>query len=149
MLIVFIISPIRFSNINIIKSSYDLSYNRISTYLINIIVILELINMYYNYPIINFGVIIIYIFMYAIIDIVYREPIINNNRLNIPPKYISKSYIIHILILGLLIYKLISYKTNGLKYLAIINIIIFGILLYLQSKFVSCKYNLPNTWSKL
>lgn len=149
MLILFLISPIRFSNNNIIESKYNVSYNRIATYIINILVILELINIYYKFPLFKFWVVIPYLFCYAIIDIIYSEPIVNNGKLNVPPKYVSKSYIIYIILLALLIYNIIETGSDNIKYIGYVNIVLIFILLIIQYKYTSCKYNLPLTWDKL
>ena len=148
MLILFLISPIRFSNNNIIESTYNVSYNRIATYVIHILVILELINIYYKFPLFKFWVVIPYLFFYAIIDIIYSEPIIKNGKLNVAPKYVFKSYIIHIIILALMIYNIVETDSN-IKYIGYTNVVLIIILLILQYKFSSCKYNLPSTWDKL
>jgi hypothetical protein len=148
MLILFLISPIRFSNNNIIESTYNVSYNRIATYVIHILVILELINIYYKFPLFKFWVVIPYLFCYAIIDIIYSEPISKNGKLNVAPKYVFKSYIIHIIILALMIYNIVETGSN-IKYIGYVNVVLIIILLILQYKYASCKYNLPSTWDKL
>jgi hypothetical protein len=149
MLILFLISPIRFSNNNIIESTYNVSYNRIATYVIHILVILELINIYYKFPLFKFWVVLPYLFFYAIIDIIYRDPIVKNGKLNVAPKYILKSYIIHIIILALMIYKIVETGSDNIKYIGYVNVILIIILLIHQYKYSSCKYNLPSTWDKL
>ena len=149
LLILFLISPIRFSNNNIIESKYNLSYNRIATYLIHMLVILELINIYYKYPLFKFWLIIPYVFCYAIIDIIYRDPVIKNSKLNAAPIYVFKSYIIHLIIMSLLIYNIIESGSDKIKYIGYVNVILMIILLIHQYKFTSCKYNLPFSWDKL
>ena len=142
-LIIYLISPIKFSGKKII---YTLNYNTTLFYLFNIIILIELFQLYTKVTIFKYWIIIPYLIIYAILDIIKQPIVINDGLLNIPPKYLSKTYILHIIVIALLIYKFVLSNYN---YLGSINIILILILLILQLYYKSCSYELPNSWNRL
>jgi hypothetical protein len=144
-IILFLKFPIRFSGKNII---YKLNYNLISKYLIFIIIAIDLYQLHINnlkkYS--KYLIIVPSIIFYIIIDIIHSKPIIDDGSLNPPPKYLSKSNILYIILLGILIYNLFK-ETN--KLIASLNIIVLLIIYIIHRKFSPCKYELPPSWSKL
>ena len=148
-LIIYLISPIKFSNKKILNK---INYNTTFFYLFNIIILIELFQLFQLYPKLKYWIIIPYIFLYAILDIINQPVVIKDESLNLPPKYLSKSYVIHIIVIIVIIvsiYNSKNYAINYLNILNILNIIIFLILLIIQSKYKPCKYNLPDSWYKL
>lgn len=140
--IIYTTSPIRFSNKHIL---YNINYNKIYNTIVYIIIIIELIHLL-EYPAFNLYILIIPAFLsYIILDIIKQPPTIDDGSFNIPPKYISKSYILYIIILITLTYKIATTK----NYYYSILIIIYIILLLLQFNYSACKYDLPITWNRL
>ena len=142
-IIIYLISPIKFSGKQII---YTLNYNTTLFYLFNIIIFIELLQLYPKVPLFKFWIVIPCLLIYAILDIINQPVVFNDGSLNIPPKYLSKTYILHIIVLALLIYKFV---TSNYNYLGSINIILILILLLLQIYYKSCSYELPNSWNRL
>ena len=142
-LIIYLISPIKFSGKQII---YTLNYNTTLFYLFNIIILIELIQLYPKVTLFKYWIILPYLTIYAILDIINQPIVINDGLLNIPPKYLSKTYILHIIVIALLIYKFVISNYN---YIGSINIILILILLILQLYYKSCSYELPNSWNIL
>ena len=143
-IILFLQTPIRFSGKKIV---YKLNYNLLTKYLLYIIIAIELYQLHLSNLKIysNYLVILPAIICYIIIDIIHREPIIDDGSFNPPPKYVSKSNILYIILLILLIYKWVK-GTN--KIIESINILLLIIIYSLHHKFSPCKYNLPETWYK-
>ena len=144
--IIYLISPIKFSNKKILNK---INYNTTFFYLFNIIILIELFQLY---PKLKYWIILPYIFLYAILDIINQPVVIKDDSLNLPPKYLSKSYVLHIIVIIVIIvsmYNSKNYEINYLNILNVLNIIIFLILLVLQYKYKPCKYNLPDSWYKL
>lgn len=140
--IIYTTSPIRFSNKPIL---YNINYNKIYNTIVYIIIIIELIHLL-EYPAFNLYILIIPAFLsYIILDIIKQPPTIDDGSFNIPPKYISKSYILYIIILITLTYKIATTK----NYYYSILIIIYIILFILQFNYSPCKYDLPITWNRL
>jgi len=142
-LITYLISPIKFSGKKII---YTLNYNTTLFYLFNIIILIELFQLYSKVVLFKYWIIIPSLLCYIILDIMNQPIEIDNGELNIPPKYLSKSIITHILLIIVLGYNIVLSNYN---YLGIINIILIFILLILQFKYKSCYYELPNSWNRL
>lgn len=142
-LIIYLISPIKFSGKKII---YTLNYNTTLFYLFNIIILIELSQLYYKVLLFKYWIIIPFLLCYIILDIMNQHIVIDDGKLNIPPKYLSKTFIIHILLIILLGY---NFMLTNYNYLGSINIILILILLILQIKYKSCYYELPNSWNRL
>ena len=142
-LIIYLISPIKFSGKQII---YTLNYNTTLFYLFNIIILIELFQLYPKIQLFKYWIIIPYLTVYAILDIINQPIVIDDGLLNIPPKYVSKTYILHIIVIALLIY---NFVLSNYNYLGAINIILVVILLVLQFYYNSCTYELPNSWNRL
>ena len=102
--------------------------------------------LYTKVKLFKYWIILPFLLAYSILDIINQPIVIDDGSLNIPPKYLSKTYILHIILLGLLIYKFVISKYN---YLGVINIILILILLILQIYYRSCTYELPNSWNRL
>ena len=142
-IIIYLISPIKFSGKQII---YTLNYNTTLFYLFNIIILIELFQLYPKIQLFKYWIIIPYLTVYAILDIINQPIVIDDGLLNIPPKYVSKTYILHIIVIALLIY---NFVLSNYNYLGAINIILVVILLVLQFYYKSCTYELPNSWNRL
>jgi hypothetical protein len=142
-LLTYLISPIKFSGKKFI---YTLNYNTTLFYLFNIIVLIELLQLYSKVILFKYWIIFPFLLCYIILDIMKPTIEIDNGKLNIPPKYVSKSIIIHILLISMLCYNIMLTNYN---YLGIMNIILIVILLILQLKYKSCYYELPNSWNRL
>jgi hypothetical protein len=142
-IIVFFKLPIRFSEKKII---YKLNYNLMSKYLILLIIAIELYQLHIStlkkYS--KYLVIVPAIILYIIIDIISGQPVIDDGTFNPPPKYISKSNLLYIILLGILIFNWIKQPN---KIIASLNIIVLIIIYIIHRKFAPCKYNLPSTWS--
>jgi len=142
-LIIYLISPIKFSGKTII---YTLNYNTTLFYLFNIIILIQLLQLYSKIILFKYWIIFPFMLCYIILDIIKPIIEIDNGRLNIPPKNLSKSIIPHIILIIVLVYNLILSNYN---YLGLINIVLIVILLILQLKYKSCYYELPNSWNRL
>ena len=142
-LLTYLISPIKFSGKKFI---YTLNYNTTLFYLFNIIVLIELLQLYSKVILFKYWIIIPYLLCYIILDILNPSIEINDGSLNIPPKYVSKSIIPYIILIILLVYNIML---NNYNYFGFINIILIVILLTLQLKYKSCYYELPNSWNRL
>lgn len=142
-LIIYLISPIKFSGKKII---YTINYNTTLFYLFNIIILIELLQLYSKILLFKYWIIIPFMLCYIILDIMKPQIEIDNGKLNIPPKYVFKSIIPHIILIILLVYNFILSNYN---YLGLINIILIVMLSILQFKYRSCNYKLPNSWNRL
>ena len=135
-------SPIRFSNKPVL---YTINYNKLYNTIVYIIIIIELLYLL-EYKFFNLYILVIPAFLsYIILDIIKQPHTIDDGSFNPPPKYISKSYILYIIILIALTYKIATTK----NYYYSILIIIYIILLVLQFNYSACKYDLPITWNRL
>ena len=142
-LIIYLISPIKYSGKKVI---YTLNYNTTLFYLFNILILIELFQLYTKVTLFKYWIIIPCLITYSILDIINQSIVIDDGSLNIPPKYLSRTYILHIIVLILLIYKLVISNYN---YLGYINIILILLLFILQIYYKSCIYELPNSWNRL
>ena len=142
-IIIYLISPIKFSGKQII---YTLNYNTTLFYLFNIIILIELFQLYPKIQLFKYWIIMPCVLFYAILDIIYQPIVIDDGLLNIPPKYVSKTYILHIIVIALLIY---NFVLSNYNYFGAINIILVVMLLVLQFYYKSCTYELPNSWNRL
>jgi hypothetical protein len=144
-IILFLKFPIRFSGKTIL---YKLNYNLMSKYLVFLIIAIELyqlhISTFKKYS--KYLVIVPAIICYIIIDIISGQPVIDDGSFNPPPKYISKSNLLYIILLGILIFNCIKQPN---KIIASLNIVVLIIIYIIHLKFAPCKYNLPSSWSKL
>lgn len=138
-------SPIRFSNK---KIYYKLNYNNLYLILLYITIILELIQIHLTHLryISNYLIVLPAIIFYIIIDIIADKPVIDDNTFKPPPTFLSKSYILYIILLIIL---LSNVSESNYKYIAILNLIIVLILFIQRYKYANCKYNLPITWAKI
>ena len=138
-------NPIRFSNK---KIYYKLNYNNLYLILLYITIILELIQIHLKHLryISNYLIVLPAIIFYIIIDIIADKPVIDDNTFKPPPTFLSKSYILYIILLIIL---LSNVSESNYKYIAILNLIIVLILFIQRYKYANCKYNLPITWSKI
>jgi hypothetical protein len=142
-LIIYLISPIKFSGK---KISYSLNYNTTLFYLFNIVILIELLQLYPKVTLFKYWIIFPFLVCYSILDIIHQPIVTDDGKLNIPPNYLSKTIIIHILLIILLGY---NCMLSNFNYLGVINIILILILLILQIKYKSCYYELPNSWNRL
>ena len=130
------------------KIIYKLNYNLLSKYLLFLIIAIELYQLhtrsFKKYS--NYLVIVPAIICYIIIDIISGQPVIDDGSFNPPPKYVSKSNLLYILLLGILIFNWIKQPN---RILASLNIVVLIIIFIIQQKFSPCKYNLPSSWSKI
>ena len=137
-------NKIRFSNKNILSI---FSYNTIFYYLTILIIILNsLIYYFHKLPYKNY-IILVAILGIFYINIVYTNPIINDDSYNPPPDYIiHNTKLSYILILLLLIYNL-KYRILETYIPIIINIFLFSMFYHLHINFNPCSYDLPPSWS--
>ena len=119
-----------------------------SKYLVFLIIAIELYQLHIGaFKIYSkYLVIVPAIICYIIIDIISGQPVIDDGSFNPPPKYISKSNLLYIILLGILIFNCLKQPN---KIIASLNIVVLIIIYVIHRKFSPCKYDLPSSWSKL